>query len=187
MIKKNKIGFVHLPRTAGTYMEGVMASVMGPERFINFFGTPDNQVANKLGIIERIAVDKQRQDCILQIPNWSTAELFSGHFSLNVEPFLPQEYNYSYITIIRDPITRVYSFVKKVTSSGGFRRHLTSNGDDPIGGDIFWERFIDYCNNNDIDLTSVNPMVNKSLKEKIKSEAINLKMIKEKKGGTLPV
>lgn len=148
MINKNKIGFVHLPRTAGTYMEGVMASVMGPERFINFFGTPDNQVANKLGIIERIAVDKQRQDCILQIPNWSTAELFSGHFSLNVEPFLPQEYNYSYITIIRDPITRVYSFVKKVTSSGGFRRHLTSNGDDPIGGDIFWERFIDYCNNN---------------------------------------
>ena len=27
-------------------------------------------------------------------------------------------------------------------------------------------------------------MINKSLKEKIKSEAINLKMIKEKKGGT---
>ena len=33
---KNKIGFVHLPRTAGTYMEGVLSSVMGPERFINF-------------------------------------------------------------------------------------------------------------------------------------------------------
>ena len=46
---------------------------------------------------------------------------------------------------------------------------------------------IDYCNNNDIDLSTVNPMINKSLKEKIKSEAINLKMIKEKKGGTLPV
>ena len=46
---------------------------------------------------------------------------------------------------------------------------------------------IDYCNNNDIDLGTVNPMINKSLKEKIKSEAINLKMIKEKKGGTLPV
>ena len=144
---KNKIGFVHLPRTAGTYMEGVLSSVMGPERFINFFGTPDNQVPNKLGIVERIAVDKQRQDCILQIPNWPTAELFSGHFSLNIEPFLPKEYNYSYITIIRNPITRVYSFVKKVTSSGGFRRYLTSDGIDPIGTDVFWQNFIDYYQN----------------------------------------
>jgi hypothetical protein len=30
-------------------------------------------------------------------------------------------------------------------------------------------------------------MVNKSLKEKIKHEAVNLKMLKEKRGGTLPV
>ena len=51
----------------------------------------------------------------------------------------------------------------------------------------YMDAVIDYCNNNDIDLSSVNPMINKSLKEKIKSEAINLKMIKEKKGGTLPV
>ena len=46
---------------------------------------------------------------------------------------------------------------------------------------------IDYCKNNDIDVGTINSMVNKSLKEKIKAEAINLKMIKEKKGGTLPV
>ena len=51
----------------------------------------------------------------------------------------------------------------------------------------YMDAVIDYCNNNDIDLSTVNPMINKSLKEKIKSEAINLKMIKAKKGGTLPV
>tara|TARA_B100000085_G_scaffold249719_1_gene245570 strand:- start:300 stop:515 length:216 start_codon:yes stop_codon:yes gene_type:complete len=51
----------------------------------------------------------------------------------------------------------------------------------------YMDAVIDYCNNNDIDLGTINPMINKSLKEKIKSEAINLKMIKEKKGGTLPV
>ena len=51
----------------------------------------------------------------------------------------------------------------------------------------YMDAVIDYCNNNDIDLSTVNPMINKSLKEKIKSEAINLKMIKDKKGGTLPV
>ena len=51
----------------------------------------------------------------------------------------------------------------------------------------YMDAVIDYCNNNDIDLSTVNPMINKSLKEKIKSDAINLKMIKEKKGGRLPV
>ena len=51
----------------------------------------------------------------------------------------------------------------------------------------YMDAVIDYCKGNDIDLGTVNPMINKSLKEKIKSEAINLKIIKEKKGGTLPV
>ena len=51
----------------------------------------------------------------------------------------------------------------------------------------YMDAVIDYCNNNDIDLGTVNPMINKSLKEKIKAEAINLKMIKEKRGGTLPL
>ena len=44
-----------------------------------------------------------------------------------------------------------------------------------------------YCENNDIDLSSIKSIVNKSLKEKIKSEALNLKMLKEKKGGVLPI
>ena len=44
-----------------------------------------------------------------------------------------------------------------------------------------------YCDENEIDIATVNPMINKSLKEKIKVEAIDKKMIKEKKGGTLPV
>jgi len=51
----------------------------------------------------------------------------------------------------------------------------------------YMDAVVDYCEKNDIDLTTVNPMINKSLKEKIKSEAVNLKMLKEKKGGVLPV
>ena len=51
----------------------------------------------------------------------------------------------------------------------------------------YMDAVVDYCEKNDIDLTTVNPMINKSLKEKIKSEAVNLKMLKEKKGGILPV
>jgi hypothetical protein len=44
-----------------------------------------------------------------------------------------------------------------------------------------------YCETNEIDLNTINPMINKSLKEKIKAEAMDKKMLKEKKGGTLPV
>jgi len=51
----------------------------------------------------------------------------------------------------------------------------------------YMDAVIDYCKLNDIDVGTINSMVNKSLKEKIKAEAINLKMLKEKKGGTLPV
>jgi len=51
----------------------------------------------------------------------------------------------------------------------------------------YMDAVVDYCEKNDIDLTTVNPMINKSLKEKIKSEAVNLKMLKEKKGGVLPI
>ncbi len=49
------------------------------------------------------------------------------------------------------------------------------------------DAIIDYCKEIDVDVGTINSMVNKSLKEKIKHEAINLKMLKEKKGGTLPV
>ena len=51
----------------------------------------------------------------------------------------------------------------------------------------YMDAIIDYCKMNDIDVGTVKTMVNKSLKEKIKHEAVNLKMLKEKKGGILPV
>ena len=51
----------------------------------------------------------------------------------------------------------------------------------------YMDAIIDYCKRHDIDVGTINSIVNKSLKEKIKHEAINLKMLKEKKGGTLPV
>ena len=51
----------------------------------------------------------------------------------------------------------------------------------------YMDAIIDYCKTHDIDVGTINSMVNKSLKEKIKHEAINLKMLKEKKGGTLPL
>ena len=51
----------------------------------------------------------------------------------------------------------------------------------------YMDAIIDYCKEIDVDVGTINSMVNKSLKEKVKNEAVNLKMLKEKKGGTLPV
>jgi len=51
----------------------------------------------------------------------------------------------------------------------------------------YMDAIIWYCDTNDLDVGTVNSMINKSLKEKIKDEAINLRMLKEKKGGVLPV
>jgi hypothetical protein len=51
----------------------------------------------------------------------------------------------------------------------------------------YMDAIIWYCEKNDLDVGTLNSMINKSLKEKIKNEAINLRMLKEKKGGILPL
>ena len=44
-----------------------------------------------------------------------------------------------------------------------------------------------YCEQNDIDTGTISSLVSKSLKEKIKLEATNLRMLKYQKCGQLPV
>ena len=48
--------------------------------------------------------------------------------------------------------------------------------------DVLW-----YCKENSIDEGTVGNLISKSLKEKIKLEATNLKMLKYQKCGQLPV
>ena len=49
------------------------------------------------------------------------------------------------------------------------------------------EAIILYCEQNDLYVGLIKTMINKPLKEKIKGEAINLRMLKEKRGGVLPL
>ena len=44
-----------------------------------------------------------------------------------------------------------------------------------------------YCGENDLDTSQVSSLISKSLKEKIKLEATNLKMLKYPKCGMLPI
>ena len=51
----------------------------------------------------------------------------------------------------------------------------------------YMDAVLHYCQENDIDTATVNPMINKNLKDKIRSEAIKLKLVKDAKRGVLPV
>lgn len=138
-----KIGFMHIPRTGGTYLESLLSQELGPERFANFFGTPENQKHNKISIIENIAKDKKKQQALKNIIDNPDVNYFSGHFSLNIERYLPKKYSYKYICIIRDPLSRVVSFVKKVTTSKTFHQYITK-GNVEVGSDEFWFNYKTY-------------------------------------------
>ena len=53
-----KTGFLHIHRTGGTYLEALLQHI-GPKRFVNFFGTPDNQIHNRISLIEQISKNSQ--------------------------------------------------------------------------------------------------------------------------------
>ena len=49
------------------------------------------------------------------------------------------------------------------------------------------EAIVYYCETNNIEVETTTRLISKSLKEKIKAEALNANLLKEKKGGQLPV
>ncbi|MDA8915572.1 late promoter transcription accessory protein [bacterium] len=51
----------------------------------------------------------------------------------------------------------------------------------------YMDAIVWYCEQNDIDTGTISSLVSKSLKEKIKLEATNLKMLKFPKCGQLPI
>ena len=51
----------------------------------------------------------------------------------------------------------------------------------------YMDAVIKYCDDNDIDLSSVGPLINKSLKEKIKEEAQRLNLVEKSSTAVLPI
>lgn len=137
-----RVGFLHIPRTGGTYLEAIIQQQLDESQFVNFFGTPENQICNRVGIIENISPGNEVCDRLEQNSNWNTCKVFSGHFSLYIEECIDTKET-SYITIVREPIQRVVSFVKKVTTKKSFR-DLLMVGAHEVGDDVFWRNFKNY-------------------------------------------
>ena len=51
----------------------------------------------------------------------------------------------------------------------------------------YMDAIISYCEEHDIDPSSIGPLVNKSLKEKIKIEAENLNLVEKSSTAVLPI
>jgi len=51
----------------------------------------------------------------------------------------------------------------------------------------YMDAVIKYCEESDIDLSSVGPLINKPLKEKIKEEAQKLNMVEKSSTAVLPI
>ena len=51
----------------------------------------------------------------------------------------------------------------------------------------YMDAILKFCEDNEIDPSSVGSLINKSLKEKIQLEATNLRMLKMPKCGQLPI
>ena len=51
----------------------------------------------------------------------------------------------------------------------------------------YLDAVLHYCEDNDIDTASVGPLINKSLKEKIKAEAETLNLVERSSTAVLPI
>ena len=139
---KKMVGFLHIPRTGGTHLERVL-NVMGPERFVNFFGNgaAKDQSSNGIGIIETMKRGDKKHKQLLDNPNSKSCELIAGHFSHNIEECFDEDIDF--FTILRDPIQRVTSLTKQFLSSKVYKNILL-NGSDKIGDDAFWQNTEQY-------------------------------------------
>lgn len=149
---KNKLGFLHIPRTGGTHLERVINQGLGPDKFINFFGSGSvpEQGVNGIPIIETMKPGDEKNQKLLANPNYKTCELFAGHFSHNIESCFPEDVDF--FTILRDPVQRVTSMTKQFLTSKTYR-DILMEGAEKRGDAKFWSNVEAYLNtNNDTGL-----------------------------------
>jgi hypothetical protein len=88
--------------------------------------------------------------------------------------------------LIKDErVSDIFLITKKFNTSTEFSQHIEKQT--LRTGLSHMDVLVDYCERNEIEIESVNKLLSTSLKEKIKNEALDLNMLKEKKSNELPL
>lgn len=82
-------------------------------------------------------------------------------------------------------VSDIFLITKKFNTSTEFSQHIEKQT--LRTGLSHMDVLVDYCERNEIEIESVNKLLSTSLKEKIKNEALDLNMLKEKKSNELPL
>ena len=88
-LKKRKLYFLHIPKTAGTSVSNALSEIA---------------VKKDLKMVGPILIDH-----LVERPNWEKSDLLVGHLGL-----LPLNHGFSYFTILRDPLERLFSHYSHV-------------------------------------------------------------------------
>ena len=128
MIEREKIVYLHIPKTGGGAMERFLYDQLKNIRrnyFLSFFGWddsrfyPDNQSTNRIYgnkcLIEGIYKNEQLVEEFIISHHFKQAKMLFGHTTFSLNDLFP-EYKFSYITVLREPIERTVSNIVQMSN-----------------------------------------------------------------------
>jgi len=145
MKELDKVIFLHTPKTGGGAMEYFFYEQFKKIRrnyFVSFFGVDDSRFYNdelvtkrKNGnhcLIEGIFRNSQLVEDFKNSPHFQQSKILFGHTTYGLGELFP-EYNFEYLTVLREPIERTISNIAQFSSIMGnneyvkFGVHTTKN------------------------------------------------------------
>jgi hypothetical protein len=128
MIEKEKIVYLHIPKTGGGAMERFLYDQLKTIRrnyFLSFFGWDDsrfygdnlstNRTYGNRCLIEGVYKNKQLVEEFLKSNHFKQAKMLFGHSTSSLNDLFP-EYKFNYITVLREPIERTVSNIVQMSN-----------------------------------------------------------------------
>jgi hypothetical protein len=122
--QKNKIVYLHIPKTGGAAMQYYFYDQVKHLRnyFLSFFGHDDSRFfederstkGTNHCLIEAIHKNPKILEKFKSSVHFDECSLLFGHTTVAIESLFP-EYNFQYLTVIRDPIERTISNIIQFT------------------------------------------------------------------------
>lgn len=127
IITKDKIIFLHIPKTGGGAMQHFLYNQLKDKRnyFLSFFGHDDSlknqDILSTSGgnqcLIESIWYNKKLVEKFDNSPHFKMSKLLLGHTTYSFQDLFP-EYNFKFISVIREPVERTISNIIQLTKKG---------------------------------------------------------------------